>query len=104
VNTSIDLVIGLLLMRILLAANVSNVEVFGLRAREAPAVAEPWGKRAETVRRRIVLSSRQAVNKKVRQLKSDGMRRPVSGRDAVRSQIIDALEAQETKETGNEEG
>ena len=35
---------------------------------------------------------------------SDGMRRPVvSGRDAVRSQAIDALEAQEIKETGNEE-
>src|SRR5262249_31067678 len=28
------------------------------------------------------------------------MRRPVSGRDAVRSQVIDALEAQEIKETG----
>src|SRR5215813_12665292 len=27
------------------------------------------------------------------------MRRPVSGRDAVRSQVIDALEAQEIKET-----
>ena len=36
--------------------------------------------------------------------KSDEMRRPVSGRDAVRSQVIDALEAQEIKETGNEEG
>jgi len=36
--------------------------------------------------------------------KSDGMRRPVSERDAVRSQVIDALEAQEIKETGNEEG
>ena len=35
---------------------------------------------------------------------SDGMRRPVSERDAVRSQVIDALEAQEIKETGNEEG
>jgi hypothetical protein len=33
------------------------------------------------------------------------MRRPVSERDAVRSQVIDALEAQEIiKETGNEEG
>jgi hypothetical protein len=31
------------------------------------------------------------------------MRRPVSGRDAVRSQVIDVLEAQ-IKETGNEEG
>jgi hypothetical protein len=31
-------------------------------------------------------------------------RRPVSGRDAVRSQVIDVLEAQEIKETGNEEG
>jgi hypothetical protein len=31
------------------------------------------------------------------------MRRPVSERDAVRSQVIDALEAQEIKETGNEE-
>jgi hypothetical protein len=30
------------------------------------------------------------------------MRRPVSGRDAVRSQVIDVLEAQ-IKETGNEE-
>ena len=29
------------------------------------------------------------------------MRRPVSGRDAIRSQVIDALEAQEIKETGN---
>jgi hypothetical protein len=35
-------------------------------------------------------------------LKSDGMRRPVSRRDAIRSQVIDALEAQEIKETGNE--
>jgi hypothetical protein len=35
---------------------------------------------------------------------SDGMRRPVSGRDAVGSQVIDALEAQKIKETGNEEG
>jgi hypothetical protein len=32
------------------------------------------------------------------------MRRPVSERDAVRSQVIDVLEAQEIKETGNEEG
>jgi len=31
------------------------------------------------------------------------MRRPVSERDAVRSQVIDALEAQEIKETGNDE-
>jgi hypothetical protein len=33
------------------------------------------------------------------------MRRPVSGRDAVRSQVIDVLEAQikDTKETGNEQ-
>jgi hypothetical protein len=31
------------------------------------------------------------------------MRRPVSERDAVGSQVIDALEAQEIKETGNEE-
>ncbi len=31
------------------------------------------------------------------------MRRPVSERDAIRSQVIDALEAQEIKETGNEE-
>jgi hypothetical protein len=37
-------------------------------------------------------------------MKSDEMRRPVSGRDAVRSQVIDVLEAQEIKETGNEEG
>jgi hypothetical protein len=36
--------------------------------------------------------------------KTDEMRRPVSGRDAVGSQVIDALEAQEIKETGNEEG
>jgi hypothetical protein len=35
---------------------------------------------------------------------SDGMRRPVSGRDAIRSQVIDALEAQEIKEIGNEKG
>jgi hypothetical protein len=35
--------------------------------------------------------------------RTDGMRRPVSERDAVRSQVIDALEAQEIKETGNEE-
>ena len=34
--------------------------------------------------------------------RTDGMRRPVSGRDAVRSQVINALEAQEIKETGNE--
>jgi len=34
---------------------------------------------------------------------SDGMRRPVSGRDAVRSQVIDVLKAQIKKETGNEE-
>jgi hypothetical protein len=32
------------------------------------------------------------------------MRRPVSERDAVRSQVIDVLEAQEIKETGDEEG
>jgi hypothetical protein len=31
------------------------------------------------------------------------MRRPVSWRDAIRSQVIDALEAQEIKETGKEE-
>jgi hypothetical protein len=31
------------------------------------------------------------------------MRRPVSGRDVIGSQVIDALEAQEIKETGNEE-
>jgi hypothetical protein len=31
------------------------------------------------------------------------MRRPVSRRDAVRSQVIDVLEAQINKETGNEE-
>src|SRR5438874_12666167 len=31
--------------------------------------------------------------------KSDGMRRPVSGRDAVGSQVINALEAQKIKET-----
>jgi hypothetical protein len=31
------------------------------------------------------------------------MRRPVSERDAVRSQVIDVLEAQEIKETGYEE-
>jgi len=37
-------------------------------------------------------------------LQSDEMRRPVSERDAVRSQVIDALEAQEIKETGHEEG
>ena len=36
--------------------------------------------------------------------KSDGMRRPVSERDAVGPQVIDVLEAQEIKETGNEEG
>jgi hypothetical protein len=36
--------------------------------------------------------------------KADGMRRPISGRDAIRSQVIEALEAQEIKETGNEEG
>ena len=35
---------------------------------------------------------------------TDGMRRPVSERDAVGSQVIDVLEAQEIKETGNEEG
>jgi hypothetical protein len=35
---------------------------------------------------------------------SDGMRRPVSRRDAVRSQVIDVLEAQINKETGNEKG
>jgi hypothetical protein len=33
----------------------------------------------------------------------DGMRRPVSGGDAVGSQVIDVLKAQEIKETGNEE-
>jgi len=31
------------------------------------------------------------------------MRRPVSERDAVGSQVIDVLKAQEIKETGNEE-
>jgi len=31
------------------------------------------------------------------------MRRPVSGGDAVGSQVIDVLKAQEIKETGNEE-
>jgi hypothetical protein len=35
---------------------------------------------------------------------TDGMRRPISGRDAVGSQVIDVLYAQEIKETGNEEG
>src|SRR5215468_2149909 len=34
------------------------------------------------------------------QSQPDEMRRPVSGRDAVSSQVIDALEAQEIKETG----
>jgi len=48
--------------------------------------------------------STEAVEIDGRQLaRTDGMRRPVSERDAVRSQVIDALEAQETKETGNEE-
>jgi hypothetical protein len=32
------------------------------------------------------------------------MRRPVSRRDAVGSQVIEVLEAQINKETGNEEG
>jgi len=32
------------------------------------------------------------------------MRRPVSDGMLVRSQVIDVLEAQETKETDNEEG
>jgi hypothetical protein len=32
------------------------------------------------------------------------MRVPVSGRDAIRSRVIYGLEAQEVKETGNEEG
>jgi hypothetical protein len=32
------------------------------------------------------------------------MRRPVSGQDAIVSQVIDALEAQEIKETGDEKG
>jgi hypothetical protein len=36
--------------------------------------------------------------------KTDGMRRPVSGRDAVRSQVIDVLKCTDKKETGNEEG
>jgi hypothetical protein len=31
------------------------------------------------------------------------MRNPVSERGAIRSQVIDALEAKEIKETGNEE-
>jgi hypothetical protein len=30
-------------------------------------------------------------------VRTDGMRRPVSRRDAVRSQVIDALEAQRIK-------
>jgi hypothetical protein len=34
---------------------------------------------------------------------TDEMRRPVSERDAVRSQVIDVLKAQ-IKETGNEKG
>jgi hypothetical protein len=46
---------------------------------------------------------KRAVTSKVKVLLTDGMRRPVSGRDAVRSQVIDVLEAQEIKETGNEE-
>jgi len=32
------------------------------------------------------------------------MRKPVSERDAVRSQVIDVLEAQKIQETGNEKG
>jgi hypothetical protein len=36
-------------------------------------------------------------------LQSDGMRRPVSGRDAIRSQVIDVLKAQ-IKGDRNEEG
>jgi hypothetical protein len=36
--------------------------------------------------------------------RTDGMRRPVSGRDAVRSQVIDVLKCTDKKETGNEEG
>jgi hypothetical protein len=35
--------------------------------------------------------------------RSDGMRRAGPRRDAIRSQVIDALEAQKIKETGNEE-
>ena len=35
--------------------------------------------------------------------KTDGMKAGLR-RDAVRSQVIEVLEAQETKETGNEEG
>jgi hypothetical protein len=35
-------------------------------------------------------------------LKTDGMKAGLR-RDAIRSQVIDALEAQEIKETGNEE-
>jgi hypothetical protein len=35
--------------------------------------------------------------------KSDGMRRPVSDGMLLGSQVIDVLEAQEIKETGNEE-
>jgi hypothetical protein len=37
-------------------------------------------------------------------MKTDGMRRPVSGRDAVRSQVIDVLEAQENLEVPVNEG
>jgi hypothetical protein len=36
---------------------------------------------------------KRAVTSKVKVLLTDGMRRPVSGRDAVRSQVIDVLEA-----------
>jgi len=38
------------------------------------------------------------------QSKTDGMRMPVPRRDAIRSQVIEVLEAQIKKETGNEEG
>jgi hypothetical protein len=36
-------------------------------------------------------------------MKTEGMKKAGLRRDAIRSQVIDALEAQEIKETGNEE-
>ena len=54
---------------------------------------------------RLSLGAKQLISKEgfAQLTQPDGMRRAGLRRDAIRSQVIDALEAQEIKETGNEE-
>jgi hypothetical protein len=60
--------------------------------------------RVETVIAHAASCNLRTTETSVTVVVTDGMRRPVSGRDAIRSQVIGVLEAQEIKETGNEKG